>query len=66
VERQTFETPPHGRKLEVTFLDGEVIVGSTLNYRPEGLGFFLCPADPRSNNLRIFVVCGSVRRARFI
>ena len=66
VERHTFETTPNGRKLEVTFLDGEVIVGSTLSYRPEGTGFFLCPADRRSNNARIFVVCGSVRRARFI
>jgi hypothetical protein len=66
VERHTFEVAPHGRKMEVTLLDGEVIVGSTLSYRPNGTGFFLCPADPRSNNLRIFVVCGSVRHARFI
>jgi hypothetical protein len=66
VERQEFATMPTGRKIEVTFLDGEVIVGSTLSYRPEGTGFFLCPADPRSNNARIFVVCGSVRHARFI
>jgi hypothetical protein len=66
VERQTFATSPHGRKVEITFLDGEVIVGSTLNYRPEGSGFFLCPADSRSNNVRIFVVCASVRHARFI
>jgi hypothetical protein len=66
VERREFETAPTGRKIEVTFLDGEVIVGSTLSYRPEGTGFFLCPADPRSNNARIFVVCGSVRHARFI
>jgi uncharacterized protein DUF6982/PilZ domain-containing protein len=66
VERQEFETAPTGRKIEVTFLDGEVIVGSTLSYRPEGTGFFLCPADTRSNNVRIFVVCGSVRHARFI
>jgi hypothetical protein len=66
VERHAFETAPTGRKMEVTFLDGEVIVGSTLSYRPEGAGFFLCPADPRSNNARIFVVCGSVRHARFI
>jgi hypothetical protein len=66
VDRQEFETAPTGRKIEVTFLDGEVIVGSTLSYRPEGTGFFLCPADPRSNNARIFVVCGSVRHARFI
>jgi uncharacterized protein DUF6982 len=66
VERQEFETAPTGRKIELTFLDGEVIIGSTLSYRPEGTGFFLCPADPRSNNVRIFVVCGSVRHARFI
>jgi hypothetical protein len=66
IDRQEFETMPTGRKIEVTFLDGEVIVGSTLSYRPEGTGFFLCPADRRSNNARIFVVCGSVRHARFI
>jgi hypothetical protein len=66
VERHTFATAPHGRKVEITFLDGEVIVGSTLNYRPEGSGFFLCPADPRSNNVRIFVVGASVQHARFI
>jgi hypothetical protein len=66
VEQRTFETAMHGRKIEITFLDGEVIVGSTLNYRPEGSGFFLCPADSRSNNVRIFVVTSSVRHARFI
>jgi hypothetical protein len=66
IDQQEFETAPTGRKIEITFLDGEVIVGSTLSYRPEGTGFFLCPADPRSNNARIFVVCGSVRHARFI
>jgi hypothetical protein len=66
VEQHTFDTATHGRQIEITFLDGEVIVGSTLNYRPEGSGFFLCPADSRSNNVRIFVVRSSVRHARFI
>jgi hypothetical protein len=66
VERRTFATATHGRKMEVTFLDGEVILGSTLNYRQDGSGFFLCPADSGSNNVRIFVVSGSVRHARFI
>jgi hypothetical protein len=66
VERQTFETAPHGRKMKIVFLDGEVMAGSTLNYQPEGSGFFLCPADSRSNNIRIFVVCASVRHACFI
>jgi hypothetical protein len=55
-----------GRRLEVTFLDGEVLVGSTMNYQPHGPGFFLLPADPGSNNLRTFVVSGSTRHVRFL
>jgi hypothetical protein len=66
VERQTFDVATHGRRLEVSFLDGEVMVGSTLNYRAQGAGFFLCPADPDSNNIRIFVVRSSVRHVRFM
>jgi PilZ domain len=66
VDRQEFEGAAHGRKMEITFLDGEVVLGSTLTYRPEGPGFFLHPADARSNNTRIFVVSDSVRHARFI
>jgi hypothetical protein len=66
VERQEFDGAAHGRKMEITFVDGEVVVGSTLGYRPDGPGFFLHPADTLSNNMRIFVVTGSVRHARFI
>jgi hypothetical protein len=40
----------------VTFADGEAILGTTLNYRPDGQGFFVSPADPGTNNTRIFVV----------
>jgi hypothetical protein len=65
VEQSVFDRPRHGRKIEVTFVDSEVIVGSTLNYQPEGDGFFVLPADARSNNVRIFVVSGSVRHVRF-
>ena len=65
-ERKTFDAPPRGRKLEITFLDGEVMVGSTMSYQPGGSGFFLLPADPRSNNLRAFIVNGSTRHVRFI
>jgi hypothetical protein len=49
----------------VTFVDREVIMGSTLNYQSDGDGFFVLPADPRSNNIRVFVVSGSVRHVRF-
>ena len=41
VEQRTFDGPAEGRRIEVTFGDDEVLVGSTLNYRTDGLGFFL-------------------------
>jgi len=66
VEAKQFVTRPPGRKIEVTFRDGEVLVGSTLNYRPDGQGFFVQPADPRSNNLRVFVTHASIRHIRFV
>lgn len=54
----------HGRKVEVVFEDGEALVGTTMGYAPERPGFFLSPADPRSNNLRVFVVNKAVRQVR--
>lgn len=58
------ENPP-GLKLEVTFADGEVMVGSTvLNYDPNRQGNFIIPADPNSNNLRVFVVSSAVKSVR--
>ena len=66
VEEKTFAEQPQGRKLEVTFEDGEVLVGSTLSYRPEGHGFFVHPADKKANNLRVFVSSGAVRHVRFL
>lgn len=65
VERNTFEGATHGRRIEVTFADDEVVLGTTLNYRADGQGFFLVPADPRANNVRIFVVPSAVRHVRF-
>jgi hypothetical protein len=56
---------PSGLKLEVTFTDGEVIVGSTLlGYDPKRKGNFIFPADPNSNNIRIFVVSSAVKSVR--
>jgi hypothetical protein len=58
------ENPP-GLKLEVRFADGEVMVGSTvLNYDPKRQGNFIIPADPNSNNLRVFVVSSAVKSVR--
>jgi len=48
--------PKHGRKIEVAFKDGEKLSGMTDAYNAQKLGFFIFPIDPRSNNLRIFIV----------
>jgi hypothetical protein len=66
--RENNRTAPNagaGRKIEVTFCDREVIRGSTLNYRPEGIGFFVTPADASGNNQRVFVINGAIRQVRF-
>ncbi len=45
---------PSGVKVEVTFTDGEVMVGSaSLGYDPKRQGNFIIPADPNSNNIRV-------------
>ena len=56
----------HGRKLEVTFLDGEKIAGTTEAYNPKKAGFFIFPADPESNNTRIYVVSKSVSQVKVL
>lgn len=64
-ERKSFAVRGQGRRIEVTFLDTEVILGTTLNYRADAQGFFVIPADPAANNNRIFVVTAAVKRVRF-
>jgi hypothetical protein len=66
VDRRSFVEPLPGRRIEVTFLDDEVMMGATLGYRPDGTGFFVTPADPNSNNLRIFVLPGAIRHIRYL
>jgi hypothetical protein len=57
---------PTGKAVEVTFKDGEIFIGSSEDYDLKRPGFFVVPADPRSNNLRIFAVSRAVRKVRFI
>ena len=54
------------RKAEVTFQDGEKLVGTTDAYNPQKIGFFIVPADPRSNNLRVFVINKNASQIRWI
>jgi len=56
---------PSGKKVEVTFADGEVLVGSTLGYDPRRQGFFIFPADPKSNNIRVYALFSSVKKVRY-
>jgi hypothetical protein len=65
IDCQTADGNGRGRKIAVTFMDDEVIVGKTLNYRPAGGGFFIEPIDKKSNNQRVFVVSAAVRHVRF-
>lgn len=58
--------PAPGRKIRVVFKDGEMMVGITQGYQPERPGFFLLPADDKSNNERCFVVASATREVTFI
>ena len=58
--------PVPGRKIRVLFQDGEVLVGTTQGYQPGRPGFFLIPADAKSNNERCFVVTAAAREISFI
>lgn len=55
-----------GRKLRVEFNDGEVVVGFSLAYSADRLGFFLTPADVDGNNERIFVLNDASKSVEFI
>jgi hypothetical protein len=57
---------PSGKKVEVTFTDGEVLVGSTLGYDPKRQGFFIFPADPKNNNIRVYVVSSAAEKVRYL
>jgi len=57
---------PSGKKVEVTFTDGEVLVGSTLGYDPKRQGFFIFPADSKSNNIRVYVVSSAAEKVRYL
>ena len=65
-ESRKIEDGKPGRKIEVTFFDGEKITGTTQAYNPNNKGFFMFPADAKSNSLRIFVVNWNVRDVKFL
>ena len=55
-----------GRGIEVTFSDGEKIVGRPEEDSSRRIGFFIYPTNPKSNNIRIFVITRNTRQVRLI
>lgn len=55
-----------GRRVVVTFTDGEILAGFTVGYAPDKPGFFLLPVDPAGNNTRVFVVVGAVKKVEWV
>lgn len=65
--RGFISAPPstqQGSKIAVRFPDGELLCGYSMSYAGRRDGFFMFPADPGSNNLRIFVVVSSSAEVR--
>lgn len=66
-ERRSFdEAKGQGRRVLVTFADGETLAGFTTTFAPGKQGWFLIPVDPDSNNTRIYVVASSVRKIEWV
>jgi hypothetical protein len=61
VERAGF-----GKKIQVDFSDGEVLLGYSHGFTPGRSGFFVFPVDPGSNNERVFVITAATRAVQFL
>jgi uncharacterized protein DUF6982 len=64
--RHELDPQRHGKALEVTFHDGEKVVGRTEAFNPQKIGFFLFPDDPEDNNIRIFVINRNARAVKVL
>jgi len=53
---------PEGKRVRVTFRDGRQVAGFSPDYREGGIGFFMIPADARTNTGRIWVYRAAVRQ----
>jgi len=64
-ERKDLERPGMGKRIQVKFEDGEVLIGYTSGYSPDRPGFFVFPSDPESNNEKVFVVTAAATNVSF-
>jgi hypothetical protein len=65
-DRRDVEQQGLGRRIMVTFKDGEIILGYATSYSKADPGFFVFPTDPENNNDRIFVVNTATKKVRFL
>jgi hypothetical protein len=49
-------------KVKITFIDGEILIGTTHGYSTERNGFFVAPLENETNNLRIFVISNAIKQ----
>ncbi|MHB8875720.1 MAG: DUF6982 domain-containing protein, partial [Myxococcaceae bacterium] len=59
------QPPAAGKKLRITFIDGRQVAGFSTDYQGDEPGFFIVPADNRTNIARIFIYRASVRAVAF-
>ena len=65
-EPAEMERTGFGKKIRVDFSDGESLMGYSQGYSAGRPGFFVFPADPASNNDRIYVVTTATESVRFL
>ncbi len=53
-----------GKRIAVLFKDGELMVGYTLGYTIGRPGFWVIPADPDGNNIRVYVVTSATKQVK--
>jgi len=58
--------PGGGRKIQIEFIDGEVLIGFSQGYSAARPGFFVIPADKENNNERIYIISSAIKKASFI
>jgi hypothetical protein len=53
---------PQGKRVRVAFRDGRQVAGFSPDYHEGGVGFFMIPADTRTNTGRIWVYQAAVKQ----
>jgi len=65
-ERLDVERVGLGKKIEVSFKDGETLVGYTQGFSPTRATFIVFPCDPDSNNERVYVMTAAASKIEFV